>query len=80
MGLGFFRLVLSVWVIDHHYEISRRLLEPVVVDAFGKENLGFLRIGHIAVISFFVLSGYVITWVLKNKYPHLNSSHKCITG
>jgi len=76
VGLGFFRLVLSVWVIDHHYELSKRLLESVVVDAFGKENLGFLKIGHIAVISFFVLSGYVITWVLKNKYPHTKTGIK----
>lgn len=70
MGLGSFRLVLSLWVIDHHYGLSRRLIGPVVVDTLGEENLGFLKIGHIAVISFFVLSGYVITWVLKNKYPH----------
>ena len=76
MGLGFFRLVLSIWVIDHHYEISKRLLESVVVDALGEENLGFLKIGHIAVISFFVLSGYVITWVLKNKYPHTKTGIK----
>lgn len=70
MGLGFFRLVLSLWVIDHHYFISKERIEPFVVSALGEKNLGFLGIGHIAVISFFVLSGYVITWVLKNKYPH----------
>ena len=70
MGLGLFRLVLSLWVIDHHYGISKRSIEPFVIDMLGEENLGFLKIGHIAVISFFVLSGYVITWVLKNKYPH----------
>ena len=70
MGLGLFRLVLSLWVIDHHYEISKRSIEPFVIDMLGEENLGFLKIGHIAVISFFVLSGYGITWVLKNKNPH----------
>ncbi len=69
MGLGLFRLVLSLWVIDHHYTFSERLVEPFIINAFGKENLGSLKIGHIAVISFFVLSGYVITWVLKSKYP-----------
>ncbi|RUM94613.1 MAG: hypothetical protein DSZ28_02295 [Thiothrix sp.] len=57
-------------MIDHHYGISTRLFEPFFIDTLGKENLGILKIGHIAVISFFVLSGYVITWVLKNKYPH----------
>ena len=70
MGLGLFRLVLSLWVIDHHYGLSQRLIGSFIIDTLGEENFGFLKIGHIAVISFFVLSGYVITWVLKNKYPH----------
>jgi peptidoglycan/LPS O-acetylase OafA/YrhL len=69
VGLGLFRLVLSLWVIDHHYTLSERLVGPFVINAFGERNLGLLKIGHIAVISFFVLSGYVITWVLKSKYP-----------
>ena len=69
MGLGFFRLVLSIWVIDHHFGWSRTYIEPRLVERFGVENFGYLGIGHIAVMAFFVLSGYVITWVLNNKYP-----------
>ncbi len=69
MGLGFFRLVLSIWVIDHHFGWSRTYVEPWLVGRFGVENFGYLGIGHIAVMAFFVLSGYVITWVMNNKYP-----------
>jgi peptidoglycan/LPS O-acetylase OafA/YrhL len=69
MGLGFFRLVLSIWVIDHHFGWSRTYIEPPLVARFGVENFGYLGIGHISVMAFFVLSGYVITWVLNNKYP-----------
>ncbi len=69
MGLGFFRLVLSIWVIDHHFGWSRTHVEPWLVGRFGVENFGYLGIGHIAVMAFFVLSGYVITWVMNNKYP-----------
>ena len=69
MGLGFFRLVLSIWVIDHHFGWSRTYIEPLLVERFGAANLGYLGIGHISVMAFFVLSGYVITWVLNNKYP-----------
>ena len=69
MGLGFFRLVLSIWVIDHHFGWSRTYIEPLLVKHFGVENFGYLGIGHISVMAFFVLSGYVITWVINNKYP-----------
>ena len=69
LGLGFFRLVLSIWVIDHHFGWSRTYIEPVLVERFGSENFGYLGIGHISVMAFFVLSGYVITWVMNNKYP-----------
>ncbi len=69
MGLGLFRLILSIWVIDHHFGWSRTYVEPWFVQRFGEANFGYLGIGHIAVICFFVLSGYVITWVLNNKYP-----------
>ena len=69
LGLGFFRLVLSIWVIDHHFGWSRTYVEPALVERFGVENFGYLGIGHISVMAFFVLSGYVITWVMNNKYP-----------
>ncbi|HGG58339.1 MAG TPA: acyltransferase [Gammaproteobacteria bacterium] len=69
MGLGLFRLILSIWVIDHHFAWSRTYIEPWFTQRFGERHFGYLGIGHVAVICFFVLSGYVITWVLNNKYP-----------
>lgn len=69
MGLGFFRLVMSLWVIDQHYKWSINYIQPYFVEKFGLENFGFIGLGHAAVMAFFVLSGYVIAWVLHNKYP-----------
>ena len=69
LGLGLFRLIMSIWVIDHHYQWSVHYIEAWFVEHFGREHFGYLGIGHVAVMCFFVLSGYVITWVLNNKYP-----------
>ncbi len=69
LGLGLFRLIMSIWVIDHHYQWSVHYIEAWFVEHFGRQHFGYLGIGHVAVMCFFVLSGYVITWVLNNKYP-----------
>ena len=69
MGLGFFRLIMSLWVIDQHYKWSITTIQPFIVNRLGRENFAYIGLGHAAVMSFFVLSGYVITWVLQNKYP-----------
>lgn len=76
MGLGFFRLVMSLFVIDQHYKWSITYVQPLFVNKLGVDHFGFIGLGHAAVMSFFVLSGYVITWVLNNKYPVTNQGVK----
>jgi peptidoglycan/LPS O-acetylase OafA/YrhL len=68
MGLGWLRLALSLLVIDAHYGGFRTLLQPRLVDAFGVERLAYIGEGEVAIAGFFVISGYVITYVLARKY------------
>ncbi|HVO90213.1 MAG TPA: acyltransferase [Casimicrobiaceae bacterium] len=68
MGLGWLRLILSLLVIDSHYEVFRTYLQPWLVDRFGVQRLAFVGEGGIAISGFFVISGYVIAYVLCRKY------------
>ncbi len=68
MGLGWLRLALSLLVIDAHYGGFRTLLQPRLVAAFGVERLAYIGEGEVAIAGFFVISGYVITYVLAHKY------------
>jgi peptidoglycan/LPS O-acetylase OafA/YrhL len=68
MGLGWLRLILSLMVIDAHYGGFRELLQPAIVNHFGVDSLAYVGEGGIAVTGFFVISGYVIAYVLGRKY------------
>lgn len=67
-GMGLFRLLLSLAVIDQHFMISAPLTSKLKASV-GAERVGDLGIGHAAVLCFFVTSGFVIAWVLDRKYP-----------
>ncbi|RMD68483.1 MAG: hypothetical protein D6819_09260, partial [Gammaproteobacteria bacterium] len=69
LGLGALRFIFSLLVIDAHYQLFRTLLQPILVQTFGVASLPFLGEGNIAVTGFFVISGYVITYVLLHRYP-----------
>ncbi len=68
MGLGWLRLLLSLMVIDAHYGGFRLLVQPRLVNAFGVDRLAFVGEGEVAIAGFFVISGYVIAYVLARKY------------
>ncbi len=68
MGLGWLRLLLSLLVIDAHYGGFRLHVQPRLVDMFGIERLAYVGQGGVAIAGFFVISGYVITYVLARKY------------
>lgn len=68
MGLGWLRLLLSLLVIDAHYGGFRLLVQPRLVNAFGVERMAFVGEGEVAIAGFFVISGYVIAYVLARKY------------
>ena len=68
MGLGWLRLLLSLMVIDAHYGGFRLLIQPRLVNAFGVDRLAFVGEGEVAIAGFFVISGYVIAYVLARKY------------
>jgi len=68
MGLGWLRLLLSLLVIDAHYGGFRLLVQPRLVNAFGVDRMAFVGEGEVAIAGFFVISGYVIAYVLARKY------------
>ena len=68
MGLGSLRLILSLLVIDAHYEVFRRYAQPWLVERFGVDRLAYVGEGGVAISGFFVISGYVIAYVLARKY------------
>ena len=68
MGLGALRFILSLLVMDAHFGGFREYLQPRVVHAFGVDNVAYVGEGGIAVTGFFVISGYVIAYVLGRKY------------
>jgi peptidoglycan/LPS O-acetylase OafA/YrhL len=68
MGLGWLRLVLSLMVMDAHFEGFRHYLQPWIINRLGIERLSYLGEGGVAVTGFFVISGYVIAYVLGRKY------------
>ncbi len=68
MGLGWLRLLLSLMVIDAHYGGFRLFVQPRLVAAFGVDRMAFVGEGEVAIAGFFVISGYVIAYVLARKY------------
>jgi len=68
MGLGWLRLLLSLMVIDAHYGGFRLLVQPAIVNALGVDRVAFVGEGEVAIAGFFVISGYVIAYVLARKY------------
>ena len=68
MGLGWLRLLLSLLVMDAHFEGFRGHLQPLLLNRFGMDRLSYIGSGGVAVTGFFVISGYVIAYVLARKY------------
>jgi peptidoglycan/LPS O-acetylase OafA/YrhL len=61
-------MLLSLMVIDAHYGAFRSMVQPALVNAFGVDRLGYIGEGGVAIAGFFVISGYVIAYVLFHKY------------
>ena len=68
MGLGWLRLLLSLLVMDAHFEGFRGTVQPWLVQQFGVDQLSYIGSGGVAVTGFFVISGYVIAYVLARNY------------
>jgi peptidoglycan/LPS O-acetylase OafA/YrhL len=68
MSLGLLRLLLSLMVIDQHYGLFRGHVQPWLLRAVQPLSLAPIGEGAVAVTGFFVLSGYLIGWILEHKY------------
>ncbi|MGF1642961.1 MAG: acyltransferase family protein [Thiotrichales bacterium] len=67
-GIGLFRVILALLVVDQHFNIAQHHLQRIASEYLGAENLAFLGIGHIAVYGFFVVTGYLIAFVWNTNY------------
>lgn len=68
MSLGLLRLILSLMVVDQHYGLFRNHVQPLLLRAVEPHALSPIGEGAVAVTGFFVLSGYLIGWILEHKY------------
>lgn len=75
--LGWLRILLALMVVDQHYGAYSKIYEGIIGPALGWPSIIFCGQGNIAVIGFFVMSGYLVSEILTKKYPS-NGSHDFI--
>lgn len=67
--LGWLRVVLAFMVIDLHYGIFREIFDHFATLENNTSRFYFCGDGNIAVSGFFIMSGYLVSEILRKKYP-----------
>lgn len=68
LTLGFLRVFLAFLVLDFHFGYYYVFVKPYLTEKFGSNNFYYIGDGRFAVFGFFLVSGFLITSLLDNKY------------
>lgn len=74
--LGILRVVLALMVVEFHYYISTDFYNHAIYPKLGDLTgpIIFCGSGRIAVVGFFILSGYLVAEILQKRYPMNNGN------